>query len=214
MESVTREGNKALTLAAALLLVCFLISAAVVLALNLRFIYYHDIQALGIAESSGMSPEKIRQNYDVLIDYNLLWHKEDLRMPDFPMSAEGEIHFREVKGIFDAFQILFLLSTAGLALIWLWTREKIGRSFARLTGWICFSLTALLGLFALIGWDHLFVAFHKVFFNNDFWIFDAATDPVITILPDTFFLHEALLILGIVLLGGGMAFIWGRKKKE
>lgn len=214
MESVTREGNKALTLAAALLLVCFLISAAVVLALNLRFIYYHDIQALGIAEFSGMSPEKIRQNYDVLIDYNLLWHKEDLRMPDFPMSAEGEIHFREVKGIFDAFQILFLVSTAGLALIWLWAREKIGRSFARLTGWICFSLTALLGLFALIGWDHLFVAFHKVFFNNDFWIFDAATDPVITILPDTFFLHEALLILSIVLLGGGMAFIWGRKKKE
>ena len=206
------KSPKALTLIAAILLLCFLISTAVVLALNLRFVYYHDIKALGIAESSGMSPETIRRNYDVLIDYNLLWHKEALRMPDFPMSAEGEIHFREVKGILDAFQILFLLSIAGLALIWLWCREKIGRSFARLAGWICFGLTALLGLFALIGWDKLFVGFHKLFFNNDFWIFDASTDPVITILPDTFFLHEALLILGVVLLGGGIAFIWGRKR--
>ncbi|MHB8131340.1 MAG: lipoprotein intramolecular transacylase Lit, partial [Mobilitalea sp.] len=35
--------------------------------------------------------------------------------------------------------------------------------------------------------------------KNDYWLFDPSTDPVITILPDTFFLHCALLIILIVL---------------
>ena len=37
-------------------------------------------------------------------------------------------------------------------------------------------------------------------FRNDFWIFDWRTDPVILILPDTFFLHCAVLIFALVFL--------------
>ena len=195
-----------------MLLLLLIISLGVVLALNLRCIYYHDIEALRIPEQSGLSAEEIKQNYDVLIDYNLLWHKEALRLPSFPMSQGGEIHFREVKGIFDAFQILFLVSLASLAILLIWAKDKMRRGFLRLCGWFCYGLVGMLGLLTLFGWEKLFVGFHKLFFNNDFWIFDAATDPVITILPETFFLHEALLILGVVLIGGGVAFFMGRKK--
>ena len=43
--------------------------------------------------------------------------------------------------------------------------------------------------------------FHKLFFDNDYWIFDYRTDPIILLLPDEFFMHCALMIFGGVLLG-------------
>nr|MBQ6241820.1 TIGR01906 family membrane protein [Lachnospiraceae bacterium] len=202
-----------LTALAAVLLLTLIISTGVVLTLHLRFIYYNDIKALHIEEMSGMPEEKIRENYDVLIDYNLVWNQEPLRFPDFPMSVSGETHFREVKRIFDVFQILFAVSVAGMAVLWIKAKSLRNGLYARITGYCCFGIVAALGLFALIGWDRLFVVFHKVFFNNDFWLFDYTTDPVITILPDTFFLHEAILILAVVLTGGALALIFGIKVK-
>jgi integral membrane protein (TIGR01906 family) len=130
------------------------------------------------------------------------------------MSAGGETHFREVKRIFDVFQILFPLSLAGMAVLWVKAKSLRDGRYARITGYLCFGIVAALGLFALMGWDRLFVVFHKVFFNNDFWLFDYTTDPVITILPDTFFLHEAILILAVVLSGGALALILGLKAKH
>ena len=41
---------------------------------------------------------------------------------------------------------------------------------------------------------------HRIFFRNDYWIFDAETDPVIRMLPEEFFLHCGLLIILLVLL--------------
>jgi integral membrane protein (TIGR01906 family) len=38
-------------------------------------------------------------------------------------------------------------------------------------------------------------------FRNDYWIFDEATDPVIMILPDAFFLHCAVMIILLILIG-------------
>ncbi len=51
----------------------FFISFSVVLVLNFRPLYYHDIEALGIVESSGISEEDIRTNYDTLISYNSIF---------------------------------------------------------------------------------------------------------------------------------------------
>ena len=39
------------------------------------------------------------------------------------------------------------------------------------------------------------------FANNDYWLFDPATDPVINILPDLYFLHCAVMILVLMILG-------------
>ena len=57
------------------------------------------------------------------------------------------------------------------------------------------------GLAIAANWDRAFVLFHQVVFRNDLWIFDPAEDPVITILPDTFFLHCAVMIVALALLG-------------
>jgi len=212
MDYKSKTRTALVTALGAVLLFAFIISAAVVVALHFRPLYYLDIKILHIAESSALPPETIRANYDALIDYNSLWNRGELNFPDFPMSEGGRIHFQEVKAIFDAFQLLFLFSLGGFLLLrWKAAALRDGR-YARIAGAACFILTALIGVFVLLGWDKAFVLFHKLFFANDLWLFDYRTDPVITILPDSFFLHEALLILVLVLLFGSLALILGDRK--
>ncbi len=50
---------------------------------------------------------------------------------------------------------------------------------------------------ALLFFDKAFVLFHQVFFDNDDWMFDYRTDPIISFLPETFFFLCFLLIVTI-----------------
>ena len=91
----------------------FILSASVVLVLNIRVIYYCDIDTLHLTKEVDLTKEQIRENYDALIDYNLFWKGEDtLQFPDFPMSEHGQIHFAEVRRIFVALQYLMIGSAA------------------------------------------------------------------------------------------------------
>ena len=197
----------------ALLLTLTIISVSVVGTLAFRPLYYLDVQALRIPETSGYSEEEIRENYDALIDYNLSFGKEELRLPSLPMSEQGRIHFEEVKEIFNLFKYMALggviLSAAG---IWRMHRKK-EFLYLKLTAILAVALPAVLGLFVAVNWDWAFVAFHQIAFDNDYWIFDPSVDPVINILPDTFFMHCALLILAGVVLGSAVCGGIYRKKK-
>lgn len=54
-------------------------------------------------------------------------------------------------------------------------------------------------VFVLIaGFNYWFVLFHHIAFGNNDWLFDPRTDPIIYVLPETFFLSCAVLILAIV----------------
>ena len=89
----------------------FILSLSVVLVLNLRTIYYFDIRSQQLERQTGLSEEQIRENYDALIDYNLITKRvKTLEFPDFPMSEYGKIHFAEVKRIFVFFQYLCVFS--------------------------------------------------------------------------------------------------------
>ena len=47
----------------------------------------------------------------------------------------------------------------------------------------------------LYGFDRFFVAFHEVLFRDNSWLFDPATDPIISVLPEQFFMHSFLIFL-------------------
>lgn len=184
----------------ALLCVIFIICLSVTLTVMFRPIYYWDINHLGIGEKYGIPEEICRLNYDVLIDYNLAWGPDELEMPNFPMSEGGRIHFEEVKVIFVACQYA---AAAGLILFLgriLYQRGKKDRDYRwlRWTGWVALAIVAAVGSLVAINWDLAFVLMHKILFNNDLWIFDWRTDPVILILPDEFFMHCGILIMVLV----------------
>lgn len=184
----------------AIMLMIFIISFAVVFTVFFKPLYYFDINYLNIDQISGLDAETIKENYRILINYQSIFYQGTLNLPDFVMSDSGRIHFEEVKCIFEAIQVMMVIS--GLISIPM-TIKKIKEKeyrFLRLTGLITIIVPTVLGFLAALDFERAFVLFHQIVFRNDYWIFDYRTDPVITILPETFFMHCFMLIVVIVCL--------------
>ena len=170
-----------------LCLALFIISASVTITLNFRPLYYHDISSLKIEETS-------------LIDYNQFFYSGKLKLT-LPMSREGKIHFEEVKRIFVGIEYLCVIT---LILSCFLIKRKIRSrniDFLRSASIITVLLPVIVGILCAFNWDAAFTLFHEIMFRNDYWIFDEATDPVIMILPDAFFLHCAVMIILLILIG-------------
>lgn len=191
-----------------LLLFCALLilTAAAFLTLIFRPLYYADIYHLNIPAQSGLEPQEIRANYDALVRYNLLWSDGVLDLPSFMMSREGRQHFAEVRRIFCGIQIAFLISLAVTA--WgLWRQNRL-RRYGYLKGAAILAAAVPLGMAACAAlfWEKAFTLFHKLLFQNEYWLFDPQKDPVITILPDRFFFHCALALTLFALAGSLLCY--------
>lgn len=176
------------------------ISIAVVITVNFRPLYYMDIKLLNIEATSGLDSNTIKENYDALIDYSSPFYQGELKFPSLAASESGLIHFSEVKNIFTSFYIIGAISLIlGIIIIIYKTRNR-DYSYLAVSAITAVVLPLLLALYMAIDFDRAFVIFHKIFFRNDYWLFDPVTDPVITILPSQFFMHCAVMIILIVLL--------------
>lgn len=207
--------SKLTKLMLSIILTLTIASLAVVLTLACKPLYYLDIHVLHIPETTGCTISEIKANYNAVIDYCLSFGNAPLEFPTFPMSEGGRIHFEEVKNIFNLFKYMAiggtLASTAGI----LWMRRKHCYGYLKLTAILTVALPAIIGAAVALNWDWAFVTFHEIAFNNDYWLFDPATDPVINILPDEYFLHCAVMILVLVILGSlSCAFTCRRIKKK
>ena len=184
-----------------ILFLLFLISLGLIVTINFRGLYYSDITHLNIVEESGYDVATIRENYDALIDYCSPFYKGDLVFPSLPASREGLIHFAEVKDIFVGFYYILGFSFLGSILFIFYYYKKKNYHFLLTTSLTTILLPLLVGGACSINFNRTFILFHKLFFRNDYWLFDPETDPIINLLPEEFFLHCALMIVGIVLLG-------------
>ena len=197
-----------------IVLMIFIISFAIVFTVFFKQLYYFDINYLNIDKISGLPVETIKENYDILINYQSIFYQGDLNLPDFAMSVAGRIHFQEVKTIFEVIQVSMLISgIISIILLIKRFKEKEYR-FLRLTGIITILIPSILGFLVAIDFDQAFIIFHKLFFRNDFWIFDYQTDPVITILPETFFMHCFILIVLIIVVFALLCLIFYRYKQK
>ena len=206
---------KAWSILLSLILTLTLISLTVVLTLACKPLYYLDIHALHIPETTGYTISEIKANYDAVINYSLSFGNAPLEFPTFPMSESGRIHFKEVKNIFNLFKYMSIFGTLAGAVGILRQRRKQSYGYLKLTAILTVSLPAVIGATVALNWDWTFGTFHELAFNNDYWLFDPATDPVINILPDAYFLHCAFMILVLVILGSiicGLTYRWIGKK--
>lgn len=194
-----------------LLFTLLLISLGVFLAIHFRPLYYFDIDFLNIEAESGFSREIILKNYNALIDYCSPFFYGPLTFPTFLASPGGIRHFAEVKVIFNTIFYLGLLSIFFLIPLVVVKARKKETGFLLASSLMSIFLPLVVGLGCAINFDAAFVIFHKIFFRNDDWIFDWYTDEVIRILPETYFLHCALLIIGTVLLGSLFLYLCHRK---
>ena len=79
----------------ALALTLCTISAAVIITLNFRPLYYMDMDYYNLSENTGYPEKEIRENYDALIDYNSVFFRDALDFPTLPMSARDISETRE-----------------------------------------------------------------------------------------------------------------------
>jgi integral membrane protein (TIGR01906 family) len=172
----------------------------VIITINFRPLYYLDVNLLNIEQTSGYGKSEILENYNTLIDYSSPFFRGDLNFPTLGASQAGLKHFEEVKNIFTSFYILAAVTLLAAVIIIIYKAKRKDYSYMPVSSLTTILLPSVLGLLMLMNFDKAFIIFHKLFFRNDLWLFDPETDPVIMILPDTFFLHCAMMIILIVIL--------------
>lgn len=183
----------------------FILTATIALTILATPIYEFALNHLEIPQRVGMTHDQIMENYYTVLRYLHFPWIDTLVFPDFPVSASGAFHFWEVKILF--YINYALLFTSGI-LSFLYVR-KINRT----GGWwrlvapfkIAIFVPFLLLLILAIDFDWMFVMFHNILFNNDAWIFNAATDPIITVLPQEFFMYTfifAFVLIEASFIGG------------
>lgn len=178
----------------------FLLSLSILLTIYLAWIFYPlEIQWLNLTDRVYLKPETIQYNFHILMNYLTNPFYQVLQMPDFRSSEAGLHHFAVVKNLFHLVQFLALLT---LPIFYYFVKKIVKKGFLsifRKSLLLLVFLPLLIGLVGvLIGFEQFFTLFHQILFvGDDTWLFDPAKDPVILILPETFFLHAFLLFFSL-----------------
>lgn len=191
-----------------LVLYLFVISGSIAVTIWGTFILYPiDIHFLNILEQSAqkISFGALMHNYTQLMAYlNFPWI-DQLKMTNFSSSANGLQHFADVKQLF-ILDIVILLISGILAIHFLIKLKQEGKLWQLIRPFqVAVVIPLLIGFLMAMNFDQFFIGFHELFFSNSDWLFDPNVDPIITVLPEDFFMH--CFILAVVLLEG--SFIWG-----
>lgn len=175
--------------------------------------YEREYEKYQVADSLDMEMDDIMDVTEKMMAY-LIGEREELsvitdvdgRTQDF-FNEQDRFHMGEVKGLFlGGLRIRNILAGAGVALIVLlalWKAELgkiLPRAYFIALG-ISFLLTAVLGILFASDFNKYFTIFHEIFFDNDLWMFDPATDYMIRMLPEGFF-YDFVIRIGSVFAGG------------
>jgi integral membrane protein (TIGR01906 family) len=124
-----------------------------------------------------------------------------------PLFNEREIaHLHDVKQVFGLVfhiqEIAFVYILAYVAGVFIWARERSLRALALHTligGVLTIAIIALLGAFAVSGFERAFERFHLIAFSNDLWRLDPRTDHLIQMFPEEFW-FDVTMITGLMTL--------------
>ena len=217
--SIARLANRLRWLPAALFVAAvpvFLVTGGLTWAFNSIGLYEAGFEKYRIARTSGITPDDLRQ---VAVDLRGYFNSSEellhLRTRIFGQERdvfnEKEVHhMRDVKrllwwvyGVFAASGVcLIALLGAGFAR----DRREYLPVLARRTLWgggLTVGLLLLFGLIASVGFDSLFLLFHRVSFANDFWQLDPRTDYLVLLFPQGFW-FDATIWVALRALGGGV----------
>jgi len=183
------------------------------IALNNKFIYYYNIVELNLPKSSKLDISTIKTNYHYVIEFvqnpNINFH-----LPNLPYSTEGKIHFEEVRNIFTfLYRLKFILFLTTI-IIFILNLKSYDYKFLKWSAILLLILPLVCTLPFLINFDKSFTMFHKLFFNNDYWILDINTDPIITIMPQEFFFHCAIFIIVLLTLTSSLLYLIYKLKNK
>jgi len=213
------KTSRFLSVILAILTALLLLTVSIAAPILCRPFYYAHIEPLELCEKTGLTREEIITAYDEMMDFCL--NKGEFSTGVLPWSEEGKQHFVDVRVLF-LLDLRVLIGTVILLVLVLIVARCAKRRPALLLR-KPFSFWAGSGLavvFLIVGglaardFDRAFTVFHQLFFpGKTNWLFDPDTDAIINILPQEFFMHCALLILALLLLGCLILILWRPKKR-
>lgn len=208
------------------LLVCcvplFIITSTIRWGVNEIRVYEYGVDTYQISRVSGIAKPELIKVYQHLIDYynskvdtaQVMVMKGGERFTVF--SEEEVIHLGDVKALMQldyTVQIVTLILIVFCVLVLLlWLRDS-WRTVVKGLWWgsvVMFGLMIFLALWAVFGFEQLFLLFHLLSFSNEFWIIDPSRGSFIVLFPGGFFYDVALFGFGAVIVEslvlGGIAF--------
>ena len=175
--------------------------------------YEREYEKYNVTESLDMEMEDVMDVTEKMMDY-LIGERPELSVitevegqtQDF-FNEQDQLHMADVKNLFLGGLSLrwWLLGGAAVLIILLvilkgdWKRILPKAYFIALG--IFLALTVVLGLLIASDFTKYFTIFHEIFFTNDLWLFDPATDYMIRMLPEGFF-YDMVMRIGAWFVGG------------
>lgn len=179
-------------------MIIFVITLSIAVTVWFIPLYQITIQTQNIPESLGLTYDKLMDNYYALLQYLHFPWIQELNLPDFISSENGLLHFYEVKLLFYLNYSVLLIAFVS-TFFYLKFVKRTGRIWVLIKPFFFASLIPpVLLLFLAVNFDSMFVSFHHIFFNNDAWIFNPATDPIINALPQDFFMYCFILFFILI----------------
>lgn len=186
-------------------------SLTVVLAARFSYPWF----SAGRYNSHQLTMAQMQANYDRIIEYSLFPWVRELHLETLPMSDAGAQHFAEAKDIFQLFVQGGLLALVVAVVLgsWLWRRHR-STGFLTAGAIIALATPLMLAVPLAIDFDRAFVVFHEIAFDNELWIFDPRTDPIIDYLPEALFMRNAFAILVVMIVLSVAAIMVGRRLRR
>ncbi len=212
-----RSLNKLLSVIMSIAVALALLTGSIATPILIRPFYYAQIQPLELESASGLSRDEIVQAYDEVLDY-CIGASDEFSAGVLPFSASGSAHFADCRVLFILDLWLLAGSVIVIVLLKLYDKRRrlprLGRHGAPFWGAAGMAaLLVLIGIAAATDFDRAFTVFHSLFFHGkDNWVFNAATDPVILIMPEAFFRNCAILILAVLLVISAVIIILDKRK--
>ncbi len=207
------KTSKLLTIVAAILTAVVLLTASIAAPILCRPFYYAHIGPLDLCEQTGLTRDEIKTAFDEMMNFCV--GNADFSTGVLHWSENGKSHFADVRTLFLLDLNALAVSAVALAILIIVSRltgRRPGRLLGR--GPIFWAGSGLACIFVIVGalaatdFDRAFTVFHTIFFpGKDNWLFDPVEDQIINILPQTFFMNCAILILTILLLGCAILII-------
>ena len=135
--------------------------------------------------------------------------REKMHMVDVLKMFQWGLDVRLVSALVAVFAIMLFAFTKGC-----W-KKVLPISFAIGSGTFI-GIAALIGGIFASDFNKYFIMFHHMFFDNDLWLLDPATDLMIRMLPEGFFFDMVIRIVVIFLISmlaffGGSFYMWKKK---
>lgn len=175
--------------------------------------YQEEYEKYDVTEALDMQMNDVMAVTEYMMDY-LIGKEEvlsvetdvDGKTQDF-FNEQDRLHMEDVRNLFLGgfwFRTICLI-VAALSLAFLIRGEKDWKRLIQKAYFYALGVFVILILLLLICFSVDFTAsftvFHEIFFTNDLWLFDPATDYMIRMLPEGFF-YDMVMRIGLVFCGG------------